>query len=193
MNKIAGQPDLPASADMADPEPPNPQSDVLAHRESIRGALAEHEGALVRYADSIVHDLDRARDVVQDTFLKLCRQKQLPDNGGRMAAWLFRVCRNRAIDVCRKECRMKTTAESTLERENDSGALPDEIALKKESAIEVARQVAELPERQQEILRLKFEGGLSYAEIAEVMDLTKTNVGFILHTAIAKLRSMSES
>ena len=36
--------------------------------------------------------------------------------------------------------------------------------------------------------RLKFHGGLSYREIAEVMGITSTNVGFILHTAISKLR-----
>jgi RNA polymerase sigma factor (sigma-70 family) len=45
-----------------------------------------------------------------------------------------------------------------------------------------------LPDRQQEVLRLKFNAGLSYKEIAEVTGLTSTNVGFILHTAIAKLR-----
>ena len=50
------------------------------------------------------------------------------------------------------------------------------------------KQIARLPDRQQEVLRLKFNAGLSYKEIAEVTGLTSTNVGFILHTAISKLR-----
>ena len=45
-----------------------------------------------------------------------------------------------------------------------------------------------LPDRQQEILRLKFQGGLSYRQIADVMDLTVSNVGFLIHTSIKALR-----
>jgi RNA polymerase sigma-70 factor (ECF subfamily) len=45
---------------------------------------------------------------VQDTFLKLWQTD--PDTvNGRLAPWLYTVCRNRAVDVCRKERRMKTT------------------------------------------------------------------------------------
>jgi RNA polymerase sigma-70 factor (ECF subfamily) len=42
---------------------------------------------------------------------------------------------------------------------------------------------------QQEAVRLKFQHGLSYKEIASVLDLTVTNVGFILHTALKTLRA----
>ena len=45
-----------------------------------------------------------------------------------------------------------------------------------------------LTDRQQEVVRLKFQGGLSYREIAEVMDTTVTNVGVMLHKAIKKIR-----
>ena len=76
----------------------------------IRNAIEEHESALVRYAQHFVGDLDRGRDVVQDTFLRLCRQPaDKLENEIRpiLVRWLFKVCRNRAIDVCRKENRMK--------------------------------------------------------------------------------------
>lgn len=49
-------------------------------------------------------------------------------------------------------------------------------------------RISLLPQKQQEVLRLKFQSGLSYREIAEVMDVSATNVGFLLHTAIGKLR-----
>ena len=166
-------------------------------REMIRHALSEHESALVRYARHFVRDLEQARDVVQDTFLQLCRQEAIPGDGeersgDRLAAWLYRVCRNRAIDVSRKEGRMKSATSTALESTHDAGASPGESAVHNETVQQVARQVKELPERQQEILKLKFEGGLSYAEIAAVTGLTSTNVGFILHTAISKLRARAK-
>ena len=77
----------------------------LDDKEWIRAAVARFEGPLTLYAARLLGDADRARDVVQDTFLKLCRQdaREIRD---RLAEWLFTVCRNRALDVLRKEGRM---------------------------------------------------------------------------------------
>ena len=70
----------------------------------------------------------------------------------------------------------------------DTEAMPHESIEAVETAAELLEQINTLPDRQQEVLRLKFHAGLSYKEIASVMDLSSTNVGFILHTAISKLR-----
>jgi RNA polymerase sigma-70 factor (ECF subfamily) len=156
----------------------------------IQCAIEEHEGSLLRYAQHFVRDLETARDVVQDTFLQLCRQ---PDEKlrPRLAQWLFTVCRNRAIDVCRKERRMKLAPEDQLAdhlAEQSSSAKPGDAIEKAETAEGLLKQIETLPDRQQEVLRLKFNTGLSYKEIAEITGLTSSNVGFILHTAISKLR-----
>ena len=50
------------------------------------------------------------------------------------------------------------------------------------------RLLATLSANQQEVVRLKFQAGLSYRQISEVTGLSVTNVGFLLHTAIARLR-----
>ena len=44
------------------------------HAEFIRAALVRYEAPLVRYALGFTDDLETARDVVQDTFLRLCKQ-----------------------------------------------------------------------------------------------------------------------
>ena len=48
--------------------------------------------------------------------------------------------------------------------------------------------LADLPTNQQEVVRLKFQDGLSYRDIAEVTGLTQSNVGYLLHTAVKRLR-----
>jgi RNA polymerase sigma-70 factor (ECF subfamily) len=65
----------------------------------------------VRYAARLLSDNDRARDVAQDTFLQLCRQPR-SEVETSLRAWLFTVCRNRAMDVRKKESRMKTVSET---------------------------------------------------------------------------------
>lgn len=57
-----------------------------------------------------------------------------------------------------------------------------------ESAGRVQRFMKHLPPNQQEVVRLKFQSGLSYKEIAGVTNLSVTNVGFLIHTALKTLR-----
>ena len=87
---------------------------------------------------------------------------------------------------------MKLAPENQLAGEladsTDPATNPVAALERSEAAEGLMSQVSKLPDRQQEILRLKFHAGLSYKEIAEVMGITSTNVGFILHSAISKLR-----
>ena len=164
----------------------------------ISDAINEYENALVRYALHFTLDGERARDIVQDTFLQLC--KQSPEKRDReirpiLKNWLFKVCRNRAIDVGRKEKRMKVKPSDELaddvahaNREKTSGMSPDSGMMAEENAHSLSSQIGKLPDKQQEVLKLKYHGGLSYKEIAEVTGLTISHVGNLLHRAIASLR-----
>lgn len=74
-----------------------------------------------------------------------------------------------------------------LARADDANS-PTAAIEKVETVQGLLKQVSQLKTRQQEVLRLKFHGGLSYQEIAEVTGLTRSHVGVILHTAISALR-----
>ena len=153
--------------------------------ESIRTALARYESPLTRYAQRITGDAERARDVVQETFLRLCRDDVPPD--GRLAVWLFTVCRNQALDVRRKESRMTTLAEiqpTNTHREPP----PERMAEDRDEAERVRKGIENLPEKQQQVILLKFRDGLSYREISERTNLSISNVGYLIHQAIKTLR-----
>ena len=51
----------------------------------------------------------------------------------------------------------------------------------------VTKLIGTLPPNQQEVLRLKFEHGMSYAEISRITQLSVSNVGYLLHVAIKSL------
>lgn len=165
---------------------------TVSGREWIKQAIAEHEGPLVRYAQHFMGDLERARDVVQDTFIQLLKCDRASVDG-HLRPWLFKVCRNRAIDICRKESRMKLTDAQVFDRETHETPSPASVAEDRETTQHLNSLIENLDERQQEILRLKFQNAMSYKEIASVMGLTATNVGFILHTAIQKVRKQASA
>lgn len=160
---------------------------TLDTRQWIQNAIDEFEGPLVRYAHHFLGDLDRARDIVQDTFIQLlkCDRDSVQSH---LRPWLFKVCRNRAIDICRKESRMTLADSQTLDQQTRVDPNPAVVAEQRETTQQVQAFIGELNERQQEILRLKFQNALSYKEIAMVTGMTVSNVGFTLHTAIQKLR-----
>jgi RNA polymerase sigma factor (sigma-70 family) len=156
--------------------------------EWIAGALAHYETPLLRFATKLIRDGDRARDIVQETFLQLCQQDRAAVEG-HLAAWLFRVCRNRALDLRRKETRVETISETAAA---DPHAGPSEVAQHRQDASAIQKALETLPENQQEAVYLRFQSGLSYKEIAEITGHTVTNVGFLLHAAVKAIRAQLE-
>src|SRR5262245_60136470 len=155
--------------------------------EWMRGILLRFEGDLIRYAQRIVGDEGRARDVVQETFLKLWRIDRA-DVDGHIVEWLYTACRNQAVDVWRKEQRMQTLAEETVAVRASKLPSPAAVAERHDSAAQVLELVDRLPANQQEAIRLKFQSGLTYREISRVMGLTVTHVGVLIHTGLKSIR-----
>ena len=179
--------------------PPTDAPELLA-------LLDRYERPLVRYACSIVGDLDSARDVVQETFIKLAqgelrnaecgmrngdKPSEIPHSAfaaPHLEAWLFTVTRNRALDHLRKHRRI-----IPMELPDDRPcAAPGPAATleRRESAASLFSLLDALSPNQREVIRLKFQNDLSYREIADVTQLSVTNVGFLLHTGLKKLRAL---
>ena len=115
--------------------------------------------------------------------MRLCRADQRAIDG-HVGPRLFRICRQRALDQQRKERRMPTSASHTLGSCSDMGPGPAELREREEAGQDILRLLSTLPAKQQEVVRLKFQAGLSYREISEVTELSVSNVGFLLHTAL---------
>ena len=153
----------------------------------VPSVLAEFEQPLTRYAAHITGDVDRAREVVQDTFLKLLRQKPAQIRS-HLAQWLYTVCRNRALDVLRKERRMTGISDAQLELQPHSGPAVPTAMEQEEQLADVLKVLSTLPANQQEVIRLKFQSDLSYMEISHVTSLSVSNVGFLIHTGLKTIR-----
>lgn len=154
----------------------------------VQGAVERHQAPLLRYATRLfAGDTERARDVVQDTFVRLMGQPPAQVDG-HVAEWLFTVCRHRALDVLRKEGRMKLFEEGQAERLTAPEPLPGRTLERSERQEAVLQLIERLPRNQQEVIRLKFQNGFSYKEISRITSLSVGNVGFLIHTAVNRLR-----
>ncbi len=154
--------------------------------EWFSGIVGRFEGPLVRYAAGITGDVDQARDVVQDAFLRLhSLNGDRPDN---VQAWLYTVTRRRALDIVRKETRMKNLDDGQAAVCECPLPIQPAVMEQQETENHLLQLLADLPVNQQEVVRLKFQHDLSYRDIAEVTGLSSGNVGYLLHVALKRLR-----
>ena len=91
--------------------------------------LQRFEMPLLQYATRILGDSDRARDVVQETFVKLQNENR-SELDHAPAKWLFTVCRNGALNICRKEKRMTYLDQELLETRESEQPAPYENSSK---------------------------------------------------------------
>ena len=160
----------------------------------LRSAMSDFEIPLTKYAVSILGDLEQARDVVQDTFLKL--YKQDPEKvRQKVKSWLFTVCRNHCYDLIKRNRKTSNLEEDEISYIASSEDNPFQVISFLEGREEIDEKIKilyslieELPSRQREVMRLKFQANLSYKEIAETIGISTSNVGFVLHSALKKLR-----
>jgi RNA polymerase sigma-70 factor (ECF subfamily) len=161
-----------------------------ARRQWVLAVLDRYEAPLVRYAAGIVGDGDSAHEAVQHAFLQLCEQSGQDKDSelrGREAAWLFRVCRNKALDLVRLRRRHMGDGETELAtlvgREPD----PADFVERQDLCGELGRMLQDLPCNQREAIHLWCEG-FSYREIAKIAELSEGNVRVLVHRGITRLR-----
>ena len=161
-------------------------SSAAGRLDRIRSAIDQYQGGLIGFAARITGDLESARDVVQDTFLRLCAQ-DLGEIGDHLPAWLFKVCRNRALDVRRKEGPLEPLDLSNGPARG-TAVDPQMLLEQSDNARLALAAIAELPAAQQEVLCLRFQEELSYKEISAITRHSVSSVGFLIHTAIQRVR-----
>lgn len=161
----------------------------------VMEAVDTHEVPLLRYARRLLGDLDLARDAVQHAFVKLCEQSE-DRLDGRVAPWLYRVCRNRALDHLRQSGRERSILDGEPEEAtgfravstpHDREADPAGTAERRDLAGLLRELLAQLPAPQREAIDLWCEG-LTHKQIAEVTGRTEGHVRVLVHRGFSRLR-----
>ncbi len=128
-----------------------------------------------------------AEDLTSITFEKawLARHRYRRDLAA-FTTWLFAIARNVAVDHFRQ--RRPHLPLEAAEGE-PGGATPDELAERRLDLERLGRLLATLPERERELLSLKYGAGLTNRAIARMTGLSESNVGTIMHRTVATLRA----
>ena len=155
----------------------------------VQSALERYERPLLQYALSIVQDLDRARDIVQDTFLRAYRHRQTLRLDVSPVPWLYRV----ALNLCYSRLGRRKLSEEPIEDTaaatlRDHAPEPAELAEREELRVAIRRGVAALPEKHQLVIVLYYLNGLSLQETADTLGIRLGTAKSRIHYALHALR-----
>jgi RNA polymerase sigma-70 factor (ECF subfamily) len=133
---------------------------------------------LYAYARYRVDEEHEAEEVVAETFLKVVETLDRFDwrHTQSFAAWLFRIARNVLIDRTRRARRAPSVSLGDMHDLAGHALPPDEAAMRAEELATLHRLVATLSPRRQEIITLRFFGGLRNREIAQILEIDERTV-----------------
>jgi RNA polymerase sigma-70 factor (ECF subfamily) len=147
--------------------------------EAVRELYDLYFPRLYAYAVYRVGNAHDAEDLVSEVFLRVLEGLRAFEwrHEGSFAAWLFRVAHNLVADSYRRRERWgEVIALEDLPDLAASSLLPDDAVLRKEKFSYLRGLIGELPPRQQEVVTLRFFGGLRNKEIARVLGLEERTV-----------------
>jgi len=162
-----------------------------------------HKGKVLRYCFSILGDRQQAEDAAQETFLKLYAAQHRYRDGSQVVALLLRIARNTALkDLARRrrepavlagmDPRRPAADLDPVERAADGRPTPDDCAQSHELQEHLAAALGRLPDRLRRVYLLHEIEDYSFAEIAEILQISYPAVHKRFTRAAERLRASLE-
>lgn len=148
---------------------------------------------LYSYGLKIINDESLVFDCIQDVFVKLIERKKDLNVGSRIRIYVIKSLRNRLVDELRSSLRKRDILNNpSIEFESKRTESPENelIEIEEKSSIqkEIQKAIDDLPGKQKEIVFLKYTEGLSYDEIATILEIDKASARTLLYRTLKSLK-----
>lgn len=166
--------------------------------------VERYQGKVFSIALGMTKNKEDAMDITQDAFVKIYRYLGNFQGNSSFYTWIYRIVVNLCIDHIRREGRRVNTdfdEKNRYSSEISTGAdvfprrmdgSPSKVLGRKELAERIQEAVGELPEYHKAVIIMREIEGLSYAEMAEIMKVSKGTIMSRLHHARQKLKKSLE-
>lgn len=152
----------------------------------LRDLYDRHWVGLVRLAGLLLGSTDQCEEVVQDAYVAIFRRLDRFADAGDAYGYL----RTSVVNGCRSVHRHRAVVTRKPVPPDPAPALPDELAVRRETDEHVMAAVRTLPQRQQEVLVLRYYADASEAEIAETLGISRGAVKSHAHRGMNALRGL---
>ncbi|SDM50204.1 RNA polymerase sigma factor, sigma-70 family [Sediminibacillus halophilus] len=153
------------------------------NQQALRLLIERYKHHVFKVTMSVLHDEKAAEDAAQETFIKMVDALPSYQHQG-FKTWLGRIAFHKAIDSRRKQQRMKEDVSGPYhEYHHGQVDSAEEQVLLQERKQRIRDQIEQLPEKLQFAVRCYYLEGMSYAEIANQLDLAEKTIEVRLYRA----------
>lgn len=140
------------------------------------------------FLGTIIESEDDVLDLSQNVFVKVWSMRKILPEIRSFGGYLYRTCRNIAIDECRKSRKAIPLSEGY--DEISSGDMADDEFIAKEADRQIEHMLSNLPPKRRQVFIMSRRQGLSNSEIAERLNISKKTVENHLHLVLKELRKI---
>jgi len=168
---------------------------ISSDHNAFEQVVKQYEGCLFGFLYSLTGNADEARDLTQETFIRVYRRLPLYDPDRPFKNWLLTVARNLYRDSIRKRSRtvsLDKLAEEGFFSVRDPQSDPEQSAIERETRSNLWTALQQLDPDEREVLVLKDISEMNYSEIAGLMNIPAGTVASRIYYARRSLRVLLE-
>jgi RNA polymerase sigma-70 factor (ECF subfamily) len=156
---------------------------------AFRELMGLYKERLYWHIRKIVLNHEDADDVLQNTFVKVYRNISKFKGESKLYSWLYRIASNEAITFLNKKAKQKQSSLEDYQQELASTLIDDVYFEGDEIQQKLFQAIATLPNKQQEVFRLKYFEELKYNEIASILEKSVGGLKASYHLAVKKIET----
>ncbi len=170
------------------------------HEDAFVALMRQYRAALINVAYGITSDSEESQDIVQEVFLKVYSNIHSFNEKSSIRTWLYRITVNQSLNWLRTWKRRLKWQHRSLTQETSSDGInqpelgsekysPSDLFEEKEFAQRFEEQLKVLPKKTRAVFVLREHQGLSYDEIANILNIKRGTVSSRLYHARLKLKN----
>lgn len=157
-------------------------------QDALRILYERHARPLYNFAHRLLADPAAAEEILQETFLRVYRDRAAFRPVATFKTWVFTIARNLCLDILRSASRSAEVSGMPLSEVVDPAPTPLERLARAEREDALRLALADLPPEDREVLILSRYHGLRYREIAAIVGASEDAVKMRAHRALTRLR-----
>jgi RNA polymerase sigma-70 factor, ECF subfamily len=167
------------------------QAILKGNIDSFNIIVNKYEMMILRFVYNMIRDREASEDITQEVFITVYNKLYMYNSSYKFSNWILQIAKNKCIDYIRK---YKRVYEANLEDVRDLATKevsPEQAAEYKETKAEVLKFINGLSEVDKQILTLRYSQGMTFTDIAEVLDMNESAVKRRYYKARDKFKEKS--
>lgn len=167
----------------------NPKTQNVAFQK----LLLDYKRPLYNHIRNIVLNHDDADDVLQNTFIKVFQYLKDFKGESKLFSWMYRIATNEAITFIKQKAKRNGTTSESMQTKIVDNLRADTFFDGNEIQIKLQKAVAQLPEKQQLVFKMKYYEEIKYEELSEILGTSVGALKASYHHAVKKIEDFMKN